>query len=198
VKGKVERPFRFTRENFWRGYRYMDLNRTNTDCLAWLAMKAERIHGTTHEKVVERFAREKPTLSPLPLHDFDTSYRVERKVWKDCMVQFLANKYMAPHAFVGKHITLRVKDTTLRMFDNDRLLAEYAVPEGKGHSVKDPAFETALRADHENRARKYRNRPPKKGRAKMGTISPSIPSYAIPVETRPMSVYDGIGGEVRP
>jgi transposase len=196
VKGKVERPMDFVREGFWRGYRYLSLERTNADCLTWLGMKAERVHGTTHEKVSVRLEREKPALMPMTEREFDTSYRVFRKVWKDCMVQFCGNRYMVPHKLVGHELMLRVKDKTLRIFENSQLVVKYGIPDGKGHFVKEPDFETALKADQENWARKFRNKPPKKGRAKM-TISPSIPSYALPVEVRPMSVYDGIGGEVQ-
>ena len=196
VKGKVERPFLFVRENFWRGYAFLDLVQTNKDCQSWLAVKTERVHGTTHEKVSERFAREKPTLAPLPFHEFDTSYRVMRLVRKDCMVQFNGNRYMTPHGLVGREVMVRVKDKVLRVFDNARLAVKYEIPEGKGHFLIDPALREALLKDDANRARKYRNKPPRKGRAKL-TISPTIPAYAIPVEIRAMSIYDGIGGEVQ-
>ena len=196
VKGKVERPYSFIRENFWRGYGFTDSERANRDLLEWLVAKAERIHGTTHEKVIDRYNREKPTLGLIAEREFDTSYKIFRPVHKDCMVSFEANRYMAPHRLVGQDVMLRIKDKVLRMFDNAVMVAKYEIPEGKGQTLRDEGLMQALMKDRENKIRKYRNSSPRKGHAKQ-TISPTIPSYAIPVEVRPMSVYDGIGGEVR-
>jgi hypothetical protein len=197
VKGKVERPYSFIREGFWRGYGFICLEIANLDLLAWLSRKDERIHGTTHEKVTERFFREKPYLNMLPPQAFDTSYRIYRKVYKDCTVRFEGNSYVVPHTLVGKRIILRVKDKSMRIFYNDRLIVTYDIPEGKGHLVQDKRFYEALKKDHEMNRRKYRSGRRMKGRAKY-TISPSKPQYAMDVEVRPIFIYDQLVGEVRP
>ena len=80
MKGKVERPYSFIREGFWRGYGFVCLETANRDLPAWLEKKEKRIHGTTHEVVCLRFAREAHHLNPLPRQAFDTSYRIYRKV----------------------------------------------------------------------------------------------------------------------
>lgn len=66
VKGKVERPYRFIREGFWRGYGYTCSKTANRDLTSWLEEKDQRVHGTTHESVVRRFEREQPHLHILP------------------------------------------------------------------------------------------------------------------------------------
>jgi len=197
VKGKVERSHDFIREGFWRGYGFICLDTANTDLLAWLAQKDERVHGTTHEVVKERFYREKPHLNMLPPQAFDTSYRIYRKVCKDCTVRFEANSYVVAHRLVGKQVILRVKDTTMRIFHNDRLIVTYQIPEGKGHLVQDKRFYEALRKDQQMNQRKYKSGRRIKGRAKY-TISPRTPQYAMDVEVRPLFVYDQVVQEVRP
>ena len=122
VKGKIERPYSFIREGFWRGYGFICLETANLDLWNWLSKKDQRVHGTTHEVVDVRFDREKPHLNMLPPQAFDTSWRVYRKVYKDCTVRFEGNSYVVPHTLVGKQIILRVKDRTLRVFYNDRLV----------------------------------------------------------------------------
>lgn len=117
VKGKVERPYTFIREGFWRGYGYVDTERANLDLAAWMLKKDERIHGTTHEKISNRFDREQPHLYPLPRQAFDTSYRVYRKVYKDCTVHFEGNTYVLPHTLVGEQVLLRFKNDNLRIFN---------------------------------------------------------------------------------
>lgn len=195
VKGKVERPYHFIREGFWRGYGYVCLATANRDLQQWIAMKDERVHGTTHEVVSCRFTRELPHLQALPSRAFDTSYRVYRKVSKDCLVRFEGNSYVVPHTMVGKHLILRVKDRCMRIFHDDCLLATYDIPEDKGNLVQDPRFYEALRKDREMNKRKYGRGRHGKGRATC-TISPLKPSYAMDVEIRPTALYDSFVGEM--
>jgi len=130
VKGKVERPYHFIREGFWRGYGFICRETANRDLLQWLQLKDQRIHGTTHEVVSERFDRERPHLQVLPPQAFDTSWRVYRTVNKDCAVRFESNSFVVPHTLVGKGLVLRVKDKCMRIFENDRLVVTYKIPEG--------------------------------------------------------------------
>lgn len=197
VKGKIERPYSFIREGFWRGYGFICLETANRDLSFWLSKKDERVHGTTHEVVIDRFTREKPHLNVLPPQAFDTSYRIYRKVYKDCTIRFEGNSYVVPHTLVGKQIILRVKNTTMRIFYNDSLIVTYSIPEGKGHLVQDKRFYEALRKDREMNKRKYKTGRRRKGRAKY-TISPSKPQYAMDVQVRPLFIYDQLVGEVRP
>ena len=189
VKGKVERPFSFIREGFWRGYGFTCLEIANRDLVEWLAVKDERVHGTTHEVVRVRFERELPFLKPVPLRPFDTSYRVYRKVHKDCTVRFEGNSYVVPHTLVGKAVVLRVKDKLMRVFADNRLIVTYTIPDGRGHLVQEKRFYEALRKDVAMNARKYHHARPAKGRAKL-TKSPDKPLYDMDVQIRPLSIYD--------
>ena len=189
VKGKVERPYSFIREGFWRGYGFTCLESANRDLGAWLKAKDERVHGTTHEVVRLRFEREQPYLRFLPVQPFDTSYRVYRKVHKDCTVRFEGNSYVTPHTLVSKSIVLRVKDGIMRVFADNRLIVTYEIPSGRGHLVQEKRFYETLRKDLAMNARKYHHGRHVKGRAKL-TISPVHPRYDMDVEIRPVSVYD--------
>ena len=197
VKGKVERPYSFIREGFWRGYGFICLDSASRDLLAWLTKKDERVHGTTHEVVNDRFDREKPHLNILPPQAFDTSYRIYRKVYKDCTVRFEGNSYVVAHTLVGKQVVLRVKDTEMSIIHNDRLIVTYEIPVGKGHLVQDKRFYEALKKDSEIKNCKYKNGRRIKGRAKY-TISPRKPQYAMDVQARPLFVYDQFVEQVQP
>jgi len=146
--------------------------------------------------VSRRFIREQPHLQSLPILAFDTSYRVYRKVQKDCTIRFEGNSYVVPHPLVGKQVILRVKDKTMRVFDNDQFIVAYIVPDGKGHLVQDKRFYEALRRDKEMNVRKYHCSSRPKGQARR-TISPLKPLYEMDVEIRPVSVYDhACGGDL--
>lgn len=157
VKGKVERPIGYTRERFWRGYVFKDLSTANRDVQRWLLSIAyERIHGTTREKVVDRFLREKTCLHSLPLQPYDICEKAFRKVQKDCQVCFGANRYVLPHESVGKRILLKIKNGLIRFFDNDKLLTVYRIPSGQGQTVAHPIFYQRLKVDRLQIQRKYR------------------------------------------
>jgi len=196
VKGKVERPYHFIREGFWRGYSFVNLKAANRDLLEWLQKKDERVHGTTHEKITVRFEREKPYLGRLPLYEFDTSYRAYRKVHKDCTVHFEGNQYVVPHRYVGKEVVVRIKERDLRICADHRHLVTYVVPEDKGHLVQDPRFYEALRQDREMNRRKYTHGYRGKGRAR-GTKSPSRMLYEMDVEVRPVGTYTRVAEGMR-
>ena len=197
VKGKVERPYTFIREGFWRGYGYLCLDTANRDLDRWLTMKDQRVHGTTHEVVATRFARERPHLGALPRQPFDTAYRIFRKVHKDCTVRFESNCFVVPHTLVGKTVVLRVKEPMMRIFDDNRLVVIYQIPATQGNLVQDKRFYADLKKDRDMNHRKYGRPNSGKGRAKR-TISPRKPRYDMLVDIRPLAVYDQFVREVQP
>ena len=194
VKGKVERPFNFIREGFWRGYSFRDVATANRDLAAWLTAKENRIHGTTKERITLRFQREQPLLIPLPPTPFDTSLRLYRKVHKDCTIMVQGNSYVVPHTLVGTQVVVRLKGHTLRVFHDDTCVVQYQVPEGHGRLVQDPRFYAALRKDRVLNKRKYGHTPFHKGRAKH-TISPTLGVFKEHVEIRPLTVYTNYAEE---
>ncbi|MGA8243208.1 MAG: IS21 family transposase [Desulfobacterales bacterium] len=185
VKGKVERPIDYIRESFWRGYHFESLEKANADLRRWLDTVANlRIHGTHRQPVSQRWQQERPFLGPLPAGDYDTSVKVFRKVYRDCQVSYETNRYLLPHQVAGKRIMLKIKDGTIRFFDDDQLLATYPVPEGRHQLVGNPLFYEQLKADRNQRQRKYgRN----KGAATRGLSNASLFPQVM---YRPLSDYD--------
>jgi hypothetical protein len=193
MKGKVERPMDFIREGLWRGYIYTDIEVANRDLSAFLEEKSRRIHGTTKERVCDRFEAEKPFLMALPPNQCDVSERLYRKVHKDCTISVDGSLYEVPHTLVGKKIMVRLKDGILRIFDGDVLMATLKCSAVKGRLVKLPGLREAILGDRKMNARKYDHRKRGKGKA---TRSPIVGRYEVDVERRPLSVYAAIGGGV--
>jgi len=66
TKGKVERPIRYVREDFFYGRSFANDEDLNDQAERWLAAVAnERIHGTTGQRPVELLQLERPHLRPL-------------------------------------------------------------------------------------------------------------------------------------
>jgi transposase len=193
-KGKVERPIDYVRERFWRGYQFVDIPQTNKDVWDWLnSVAINRIHGTHKQQVGERFMIEKPLLGDIPNRPYDTSEKVTRKVYKDCLVAFMGNWYRVPHKYVGKKVTLKIKDGIMKIFYDDIHLTTYRIADGKGQMLSHPWLIQALKDDQEQRERKYRV-PTGKGKATRGLLKNSL-RYEV-VQRRPVSEYLRVVGGV--
>lgn len=185
TKGKVERPIDYLRERFWRGYRFVSLEKANEDVRAWLDETANRrVHGTHHRPVDERWREEIPRLAPLPASDYDTSLKVFRKVYRDCQLSFNANRYVVPHRVVGQKVMLKVKNGLIRIYLDQDLLASYEEPTTKNNVLADSRFYEELRRDQEQRRRKYGRT---KGKASRGLVNGSLWPE---VHHRPLSEYE--------
>lgn len=192
VKGKVERPIDYIRERFWRGYRFESIPKANCDLVNWLdAVANQRNHGTYKQPVSLRRQQEKAFLGPLPAGDYDTSLKVFRKVYRDCQVSYDANRYVLPHHVVGKKVMLKIKNDTIRFYDDDQLLVSYQIPNGRHQLVANPRFYEALQRDRKQRKRKYGRR---KGAATRGLVNDSLYPQVM---YRPLSDYERLvpGGE---
>src|SRR4051794_16516347 len=85
TKGKVERPFRYVREDFFLARSFRDLEDLNAQLRHWLDTVANpRVHATTKRVVNEAFAEEKPALRPLPLAPYRAVLKLELSLpWLD-------------------------------------------------------------------------------------------------------------------
>ena len=186
VKGKVERPVDYIREAFWRGYRFTSIEQANRDLLSWLSQTANRrVHGTHRQGVDVRWRQELPCLMRCPAADYDTSIKVYRKVYKDCMISYDASRYQVPPDVVGKKILLKVKDGLIRFYDDDRLLATYSVAPQKGTWTTDPMITHRILQLRQHQHRRAYGRI--KARATRGLVNGSLFPQVL---YRPLSVYD--------
>ena len=121
TKGKDERNVGYVKHHFFVRYRAFDSwAHLNQLAEQWLREEADpRVHGTVHEVVAERFAREAPTLQPLPPRRYDTSYWEPRQVGWDAYVEVRGNRYSVPAGLgrpgrsgFGSPWTARVASTT--------------------------------------------------------------------------------------
>lgn len=189
VKGKVEKPFHFIRERFWRGYTFTNLKQANEDILIWLEQVNQRVHSTTGVKVSERFEQEKPFLGDLPLRTFETAETLTRKVYQDCQISFRGNRYVVPHRAVGRRVTLKVKEKEIQIYLDGTHLVTYQEPSQKGRIIQDPRFYEALKADKEQHKKKYVYA---KGKAKAPHSDLNL--LFTPVEHRQLDHYQSIVG----
>lgn len=145
TKGKVERPFRYIREDFFLGGSFRNLNDLNAQFQHWLDTVANpRMHATTQRVVNEAFAEEKPALKPLPLAPYRTVLNLERRVSHEGMVSIGGNLYSVPDTTRRRILDVHVLADEIRIFEAGALIASHAPLEGRDQRRLDPAHRKPL------------------------------------------------------
>lgn len=182
TKGKVENGVGYVRKNFWPRVRtFTGLDDLNQQARHWLDSVANvRIHGTTHERPVDRFSNER--LVPLNNVRFESAERYLRKVPADSLVTYETNRYSVPYPLVGYLIEIQdERNGILRFFHSGKLIAEHLKCTGRHQvSKKKKHFEGILT----------------RGNNKVPQPIPSLVDNPAPeVMHRPLSVYDRLLSE---
>jgi transposase len=173
TKGKVERPFRYIREDFFLARSFRNLADLNEQLRHWLDRAANsRLHATTRRIVSEAFAEERPFLKPLPLAPFRAVLRLERRISQEGMVSVGGNFYSVPDVTRRRTVEVHTFAEEVRIFEDGALIATHPVLEGR----------------HQRRVAPGHRRSGVGGRrhAAMGQAGGTVVS-------RPLAFYDAVG-----
>jgi transposase len=179
TKGKVERPYRYIRQDFFLGRRFRDLEDLNAQLTQWLATVANvRVHGTTQRVVAEHFAEEQAQLQRPPALAFDAVIRLERRISHDGMVSVGQNFYSVPDGTRKRVVEVQMSPTQVRLYESGALIAVHPLLEGRYQRSLLPGHRGAHRA----------------------VVRHSTPGEVITLTTagqrvacRPLAVYEAIG-----
>jgi len=132
TKGKVERPYRYIREDFFLARSFRNLDDLNAQLQHWLDTVANpRVHATTQRVVNEAFAEEKPHLKTLPLLPFRSVLKLERRVSHEGMVSVGGNLYSVPDATRKRIVEVHTLADEVRILEEGILIASHPVLEGR-------------------------------------------------------------------
>ncbi len=133
TKGKVERPFRYIREDFFLARSFRNLGDLNDQLRQWLDQVANpRTHATTRRVVQEHFAEERPSLQPLPAGPFQAVLRLERRITRDGMVSVDGNLYSVPDTTRRRPVEVHSMAHEVRILEEGRVIATHPVLDGRG------------------------------------------------------------------
>lgn len=133
TKGKVERPFRYIRQDFFLGRSFRNLDDLNRQLRHWLDKVANpRTHGTTGRVVAEAFAEEKLALTALPALPFRTLLALERRITKDGMVSLDGNLYSVPDGTRKRVVEVHVLAGEIRILEDGVPIAIHEPLAGRG------------------------------------------------------------------
>ena len=125
-KGIVESGVKYVKGNFMPLRQFRDLSDLNAQGRDWVMHEAGlRIHGSTREQPLARFALERPLMKALPAVAPDLGVWAQVSVHRDCHVQFEKSLYSVPFALVGQRLWLRATDNTVTIFKDHYLIATH-------------------------------------------------------------------------
>lgn len=143
TKGKVESGVKYVARNALAGKRFHSWAHLNAWLVEWATTIADqRVHGTTHERPADRFARE--ALTPLdgrPPYAF--AHVRERVVANDALVSIDGSRYSVPAHLAGTTVTVREHATDFTIWQRDTLVATHA-RQGRQQVVMVPAHYAGL------------------------------------------------------
>lgn len=139
-KGIVESGVKYVKRNFMPLRQFRDLADLNAQARDWVMAEAGvRIHGTTRETPLARFAIERALLQPLPATTPDLATWHKVAVHRDCHVVHQYVLYSVPFTLVGKSLWLRATDGAVSLYHEYQLVASHARGShpGERRTVKD-------------------------------------------------------------
>ncbi len=179
TKGKVERPFRYVREDFFLGRHFRNLDDLNTQFRQWLDEVANlRTHATTRRVVAEHFAEERPRLQPLPAWPFQAVLRLERRITRDGMVSVDGNLYSVPNTARKRAVEVHSLAHEVRILEAGQVIAVHPVMEGRG--------QRRIAAGHRTLPPPANSQTPRRG-------PPAVLRPGEVVAARDLAFYDAVG-----
>ena len=140
TKGKIERPYRYVRQDFFLARRFCNLDDLNAQFDRWRTTVANpRVHATTGRVVDEHFAEERPALITHPAIPYSAVLTVERRVSREGMVSVGGNLYSVPDTARQRLLDVQNHPSEIRIFEDGALIATHPVLEGKNQRRVDPA-----------------------------------------------------------
>ena len=178
TKGKVERPFRYIREDFFLARSFRNLDDLNAQLRHWLETVANpRVHATTRRVVNEAFAEERAHLRPLPLAPFHSVLKLERRISREGMVSVGGNFYSVPDATRRRTVEVHTLADEVRIFEDGTLIAAHPALEGR----------------HQRRVEPGHRRPQSRPRRQGSSDGIVIHGAGDTVAQRPLAFYEAVG-----
>jgi len=144
TKGKVERPFRYIRQDFFLARTFRNIDDLNAQFDLWRTGIANlRTHATTLRVVDDAFAEEQSSLKPLPAIPYDAVLTVERRVSHEGMISVAGNYYSVPDTTRKRMLEVQNHTHEVRIFEDGTLIACHPILEGRNQRRVDPAHRKA-------------------------------------------------------
>ena len=138
-KGRVENGVGYVKKNFLAGLELTDLAAVQAAGTLWMNTVANvRLHESTRERPIDRFAQECTVLKPLNPNGFDLARIVRVRANKQFRVALEANHYSVPAKYAHQHVILKAYDDRLCIYADDKLIARHVRSMDRHQDIEDP------------------------------------------------------------
>jgi len=182
TKGKVESGVKYFKGNFLPGRRFVDEQDLREQLGQWQREIADvRIHGTTHERPADRFARERSSLiATAGQPGFRLEASQPRRVAEDYLVSFETNRYSVPFTLIGQTVEVMRRGGRLHITHRGALVTEHEELAGK--------YQLRLQPEHGPGAIA------RTARRSASSLPTARAVAAVPeVEVRDLAIYEALG-----
>lgn len=151
TKGKTESGVGYVKKNAIAGLAFTSFAALEAHLARWITEADQRIHGTTHERPIDRFERdEKRALRPLPSPAMPVrERRITRRVATDCFVDVDTIRYSVPHQLVKRTVEVLVAMDEVVIFDGRAEVARHRRGREPYQRISDPRHFDGLFRRHE-------------------------------------------------
>jgi len=185
TKGKVENSIGYVKRDFLLGGTFSSLDDMNRQLLQWCNRVNAEPHGTTHEIPFDRLQRENlKSMAGIPAYRLRREER--RKISREAYISYLGNRYSVPYRYAGRDAVLELHDDQMIVRVGTEIICSHTVVPGHARIVREKEHFAGLLAEA------------MRCNAQSGAASRPLFRMIEPeVEHRPLSVYEGLSGEVR-
>ena len=187
TKGKVESGVKYVKRNALAGRRFASYDDLNDWLEQWaLTVADQRIHGTTHEKPAERFAREERAT----MIDVDArpptreSRTMNRRVSHDAFVEVETNRYPVPFGWCRAEVCVELTPSEVRLVHETELIV-YERELERHREIRWPGLPRAVPPEADGVTPSEAPR-----------FDPAWLARAGQVEVRPLDAYAALASEV--
>jgi transposase len=138
-KGRVENAVGYVKKNLLAGLELPEFAALGAAARLWVDTVADRrLHASTHERPIERFAAERDHLLPLAERGFDLGRITSVRVNRQARVALESNTYSVPPHLVGQRLLLKAYPERLCLYHRDQLVAAHARCFDRHRDIEDP------------------------------------------------------------
>jgi transposase len=182
TKGKVESGVKYVRRNFLCGLQGREpgsLEDLNAQLRVWVWEVAnQRLHGTTHERVWQRWEQEQASLSPIQNRpSYPYSDEELRKVARDAYVSWQGSRYSVPWQYAGREVWVHERGEEVEVRYNADCIARHARAQRQHQVVTQAEHHAAI---------------PLGGSRQDSKILVHLRETAPVVEIRPLAAYESL------
>jgi len=185
TKGKIENTIGYIKRDFLLGGTFSSLDDMNRQLLQWCNRVNTEPHGTTHEIPFDRLHQEN-LKSLIGTPPYLLRREEHRKISREAYISYLGNRYSVPYRYAGREALVEIQSDQLIIKVGTETICSHTIVPGHARIIREKEHFSGLLAEA------------MRCNAQSGAASrPLFQMIGPEVEHRPLSVYEGLSGEVQ-